>query len=697
MEEKKKEIILKKEIFGKEIFFHFNNWAEQANFSVSATMGRSMVFVTGVMAKNENSQLDYLPLKVEYEEKYYAAGKIKGSRFIRREARPSDEAIWAARMIDRAIRPLFPKKFNREVQIINTVLSWDGENDPDVLALLATSFGLFISDIPWQGPIAALRVGKIENKFIVNPTYKERERSQIDVLFSAVKKDNKILLNMIDGSFREAKRSEIFNAFLFIKPYLEELIDFQIEEGKKISQKKIFIEKDFLESEKIDPRMQDFLRKKLKEAFFQEKKEERTEKIEMVKKEFFSSFNIPEDKISIFENFINEELKNLLEEEVLNKNKRPDGRTPDQMRKISSQINVLPRTHGSALFSRGQTRVLSIVTLGAPSDVQLLEGMEISGKKRFLHHYNFPPYCAGETQPLKAPSRREIGHGMLAERALLPLVPDFENFPYTIRVVSEVLSSNGSTSMASVCSSSLALWDAGVPLERMVAGIAFGLVKKEEKYKILTDIQGPEDHFGNMDFKIAGTKKGITAIQMDVKIEGIEEEIFKEILVKSKSVLKEILETMEKTLKEKKGLSPFAPRVFVIQIDPEKIRDVIGPGGKMINEIIEECGVVIDIEPSGKIFVTTEDEKAGEKAINWIRNITRKIEPGEVFYGKVKKLFPFGVLVEILPGQDGLLHISNLKRVGINNISKNFKVGQIIPVKVLAIDELGRINLGLKK
>ena len=697
MEGTKKEIILKKEIFGKEIIFHFNRWAEQANFSLSATMGRSMVFATGVMSKNENSQLDYLPLKVEYEEKYYAAGKIKGSRFIRREARPSDEAIWAARMIDRAIRPLFPKKFKREIQIINTVLSWDGENDPDVLALLATSFGLLVSDIPWQGPIAALRVGKIEDQFVINPTYKEREKSQIDVIFSAVKKNGKMLLNMIDGSFHERKRSEIFEAFLFAKPYLEELIEFQTKEGEKISQKKILIEKDLSESEKIEKKMEDFLREKLKEAFFQEKKEERTEKLEIVKKDFFSTFNIPQEKISLFENLINEELKNLLEEKILNEDKRPDGRKPDQIRTISSQVNVLARTHGSALFSRGQTRVLSIVTLGAPSDVQLLEGMEISGKKRFLHHYNFPPYCAGETQPLKAPSRREIGHGMLAERALLPLIPDFENFPYTIRVVSEVLSSNGSTSMASACSSSLALWDAGVPLERMVAGIAFGLVKKGEKYKILTDIQGPEDHFGNMDFKIAGTKKGITAIQMDVKIEGIEEEIFKEILAKSKPVLNEILETMEKTLKEKKNLSPFAPRVFVIQIDPEKIRDVIGPGGKMINEIIEECGVVIDIEPSGKIFVTTEDEKAGEKAINWIKNITRKIEPGEVFYGKIKKLFPFGVLVEILPGQDGLLHISSLKRMGINNISQNFKVGQIIPVRVLAIDELGRINLGLKK
>ncbi|MGB9598436.1 MAG: polyribonucleotide nucleotidyltransferase [Minisyncoccales bacterium] len=689
-----KEFFLKKEIFGKEITFHFNQWASQANFSLSVTLGKSTIFTTGVMGKSEQKEIDYLPLKVEYEEKYYAGGKIKGSRFIRREARPSDEAILAARMIDRAIRPLFPKELKREVQIINTVLSWDEKNDPDVLGLLATSFGLFVSDIPWQGPLSVVRVGKIKDQFLINPTYQEREISEMDIVFSAVLKNNQLLINMIEGRFRETKEKEILEAFAFAKPYLEDLINFQIKEGEKISQKKVLIEKEVLE---IDSKMRSFLKEKLESAFFKERKEEKTEKIEEVKKEFFSTFKIEPEKKSIFERFFQEELKNLLEEKILNNDRRPDGRKPDEIRKISSQVSLLPRTHGSALFSRGQTKVLSIVTLGAPNDVQLLEGMEISGKKRFLHHYNFPPYCTGETQPLRAPSRREIGHGMLAEKAILPLVPDFESFPYTIRVVSEVLSSNGSTSMASVCSSSLALWDAGVPLERMVAGIALGLVQKGERYKILVDIQGPEDHFGSMDFKIAGTKKGFTALQMDVKIEGISEKIFHELLLKSKTVLNQILQAMEKTLSERKNLSPFAPRIFIIKIEPEKIRDVIGPGGKMINEIIEECGVSIDIEPSGKVFVTSENEKAGQKAINWIKNITRKIEKGEIFYGKIKKLFPFGIMVEILPGQEGLVHISNLKKTGVENIFKNFKVGQIVPVKVLEIDQLGRINLTIKK
>lgn len=687
------EIVLKKELGGKEIVFRLNNWAEQANFSLSCSLGGTMIFSTAVMEKEDLKDANFLPLKVEYEEKYYAAGKIKGSRFIRREARPSDEAIWAARLIDRAIRPLFPKELKKNIQIINTVLSWDGENDPDILGVLATSFGLLISDIPWQGPVAAVRVGKINDQFILNPDYKQREQSSMDVVFGAVLKDGKVLINMIDGGFQEVKRDDIFKAFVFAKPYLKELIDFQIEESKKFAKGKIVLTK---KSFSLDPKIISLIRTKLEKALFEERKEKRVEKIEEVKKEFLS--DVSGEELGQWEEWFAEELKNILQKKILKEGIRPDGRKPDEIREMKTEISPLARTHGSALFERGQTKVLSIVTLGAPSDVQLLEGMEISGKKRFLHHYNFPPYCAGEVEPLKAPSRREIGHGMLAERALFPLIPDFENFPYTVRVVSEVLSSNGSTSMASVCSSSLALFDAGVPIARHVAGIAFGLIKEGDNYKILTDIQGPEDHFGNMDFKIAGTREGITALQMDVKIEGIEEEIFKEILEKSKDALEEILNLLEKTIaKPREKLSPFAPRVLTIQIDPEKIRDVIGPGGKMINEIIEECGVTIDIEPSGKIFVTSEKESAGQKAIDWIKNIARKVEPGELFYGKVKKLFPFGVMVEILPNQEGLIHISQLKKMGINNIVKKFKVGDIIPVKVISIDELGRINLGLKK
>ncbi|MBC7074360.1 polyribonucleotide nucleotidyltransferase, partial [Candidatus Parcubacteria bacterium] len=390
--------------------------------------------------------------------------------------------------------------------------------------------------------------------------------------------------------------------------------------------------------------------------------------------------------------------KKELQKIVIEKGIRPDGRTPEQIREIFAEVSVLPRTHGSAIFCRGKTKTLSILTLGGPSDVQLLDGMEISGKKRFMHHYNFPPYCAGEVGSTRGPGRREIGHGMLVERALLPVIPSFDDFPYTIRIVSEVLCSNGSTSMASVCSSSLALMDAGVPIKDPVAGIALGLALNEKgDYKILTDIQGPEDHFGNMDFKVAGTKDGVTAIQMDLKIEGISKKIFEECLKRAKEARIKILEIMRNILPEpRKELSSFAPRVLAIQINPQKIREVIGPSGRVINEIISECGVSIEIEENGKIFVTAEKEEAAKKAIAWIKNITREVKVGEVFQGKVKRILSFGIMVEILPGQEGLLHVSQLKRKD-KNLKTYFKVGEIIPVKVISIDDLGRINLGLAK
>lgn len=668
-----------------------NDLAENASGSCFVRYGGTMVLSTATMSKNERENVEFFPLTVEYEERYYAAGKIKGARFIKRETRPSDEAICNARMIDRAIRPLFPLELKREVQVINTVLSWDGENDPDILGLIASSIALSISEIPWQGPVAAVRVGKIGKEFILNPTYEEKEKSEMDVVFAGVEKDGEFLINMIEGGFSETKEEDLLGAFDFALPYLKSLLKFEKEIAKVLGKNKLQIvtEKD----PELERELLTSFSEKIKKVLSQENKENR--EILFREVEEFLKERFPE-RISLGLRIFRKEYKKQLQELILKTGKRPDGRKVNEIREISMEVSVLPRTHGSAVFCRGSTKTLSILTLGGPSDVQLLDGMEVSGKKRFMHHYNFPPYSAGEVGSLRGPGRREIGHGMLVERALLPIIPSFEDFPYTIRVVSEVLSSNGSTSMASTCSSSLALMDAGVPIKAPVAGIALGLVLDEKgNYQILTDIQGPEDHFGNMDFKIAGTENGITAIQMDLKIEGISREILKECLERGREARLEILREMKKVLPQPRPeLSPFAPRVLTIQINPEKIREVIGPSGRVINEIISECGVSIEIEENGKIFVTAEKEEAAKKAISWIKNITREVKVGEIFQGKVKRILSFGAIIEILPGQEGLLHISQLKLPQRTNIGKFLKVGDIVPVKVVSIDDLGRINLG---
>jgi len=667
---------------------------ERTDGSCFLRYGETMVLSTVVISKEEKEGLSFFPLTVEYEEKYYAAGKIKGPRFIKRETRPSDEAICKARMIDRAIRPLFSKNFRREVQVINTVLSWDGENDPDVIGLLSSSIAILISQIPWEGPVGVVRVGKIGKKFILNPTYEEKEISEMDFVISGVERKGEILINMLEGGFSEVKEEEILKAFDFAKPFLKKLIDFQKEIRKAVGKPKIEILRE--KSSKLKEEIKRNFGKEIKEVLSPRGREENFELFEKLieRVKDFLALNYPEE-ISLGIEIFKEEYKKIFQKNILEKNLRPDGRRLEEIRKISCEAGVLPRTHGSALFSRGSTKSLSILTLGAPGDVQLLEGMEITGKKRFMHHYNFPPYSVGEVKPLRGPGRREIGHGMLVEKALLPVIPSFENFPYTIRIVSEILSSNGSTSMASCCSSSLALMDAGVPIKNPVAGISLGLIfQSEENYKILTDIQGIEDHFGNMDFKIAGTEKGVTAIQLDLKREGISKRIIKECLEKAKKARIKILQKMKETLPAPKSkLSPFAPKILTIQISPEKIREVIGPGGRTINEIISECGVSIDIEETGKIFVTAEKEEAAKKAISWIKNITREIKVGEVFQGKVKRVLSFGILIELVPGQEGLLHLSRIK--SFLKKRRKIKVGDLLPVKVVSIDEIGRINLGL--
>ena len=697
----------KLEIAKRDLIVETSNLAEQSNGSVFVRYGDTLVLATAVMSSRERKDLNFFPLSVNYEEKFYAAGKIKGPRYIKREGRPTDEAICNSRLIDRAIRPLFDKKLKREIQVVTTVLSWDGENDPDTVALLASSLALSISDIPWQGPIAAIRIGKIENKFVLNPTYEQKEESDMNIAFTAVQnKEKEILINMIDGNFNELNEALILDAYNFAKPYLKKMIDFENEIIREKGKEKIVIAETMKETE-LENEISKITKDRLEKALYQKDKKLRKDEVNQLKEEViaFTQDNYTE-KVNNAIDFFEEKIKNIVRSNVLEKEKRVDGRKLDEVRKINCRVGLVPRTHGSGVFLRGQTKSLSILTLGAPGDVQLIEGMEIVGKKRFMHHYNFPPYSVGEVRPIRGPGRREIGHGVLAEKSLAPLVPSSDDFPYTIRVVSEILSSNGSTSMASVCSSSLALLDAGVPMKSPVAGTSIGLVVEhgvkfptnKTNYKLLTDIQGTEDHNGDMDFKLAGSKKGATAIQMDVKVAGITEKIFGEALEKAKKSRIEILNEMKKTLeKPRADLSPYAPRILILNINPEKIGKVIGPGGKVINEIIEECSVSIDIEETGQIFITAEKKEAAEKAVEWIKNITKELEVGQVFQGKVVKILDFGAFVEILPGQDGMIHISKLAPYRVKKVEDIVKIGDVVEVKIIAIDEQGRINLSLNK
>jgi len=687
----------------REISVEARDLAEQANGNIMVRYGDTLILSTCVMSKGDRSGLGFFPLTVEYEEKYYAAGKIKGPRYIKRESRPSDEAICNGRLIDRAIRPLFPKGLARDVQVVTTVLSWDGQNDPDVLGLTAASLGLSISDIPWSGPVAAVRVCRKNGKFVLDPIYEEREGSDLDIVFAGVLGPKKeLLINMIEGSGEEVDDSAVIGALDFAKDALLELINFQKQIAEKIGKTKAVVETPACDSD-LEKEIKDFLKDKLENAVYKKDKKERAAGVDELEAELsvFVEENYPgQGKSQYAKNFFNDEIDRVVHKNAIENKKRPDGRKLNELRNISCEVGLLPRTHGSGLFCRGQTKSLSILTLGSPGDQQLLEGMEIVGKKRFMHHYNFPPYSAGEIKPIRGPGRREIGHGMLAEKSLLPLIPTSEEFPYTIRIVSEILSSNGSSSMASVSSSSLALMDAGVPIKRPAAGIAMGLMRDEAsgKYEILTDIQGPEDHHGDMDFKAAGTRNGITAVQMDVKIKGIDREILEKSLALAKEARIQNLDDMEKVLeKPRPELSPFAPRILTIQIDQDKIREVIGPGGKIINEIIEKTGVTIDIQDSGLIFITSEKEDAAKKAVEWIRNITREVVVGEIFQGKVKRILNFGAFVEILPGQEGLIHISKLAPYRVNRVEDVVKIGDMVLAKVISIDEQGRINLSLLK
>jgi polyribonucleotide nucleotidyltransferase len=673
--------------------------AGQANGAVTVRYGDTVVLATAVMSKAASKISGYFPLMVDFEERYYAAGKIKGSRFIKREGRPSDDAILSGRAADRTIRPLFNHRMRNDVQVVLTVLSYDGENDPDVVSIIAASSALSISNIPWGGPVAAVRIGKVNGELILNPINGEITEGDLDLLLSGT--SDKI--NMIECGSKEVIEADMLQAFAFgqeaIKKIAEFIGEIQKEVGKPKSDPALVKGEPEFESKIKDM----LLSEGLAEALYDRDKQVIEEKTKLIQEkiESYIKETYPEnfDKLKEVAEIIFEEVSDeIVHKNILSKEQRPDGRKLDEIRNIQCQVGILPRTHGTGLFTRGETQALTVTTLGSPGDQQIIDTMEVDMKKRYIHHYNFPPFSVGEVKPMRGPGRREIGHGALAEKALVPVLPSKEDFPYTILLVSEILSSNGSSSMASTCGSTLSLMDAGVPIKKPVSGIAMGIiVGRDGSFKALTDIQGLEDHYGDMDFKVAGTKTGITAMQMDVKVDGVTLEMLKAVLEQSQKNRMEILEKISQTISSPRSeMSQYAPRIIVMKINPDKIRNVIGTGGKIINEIIDETGVQIDIEDDGSIFITSPDESSAEKAKQWIDNLTHEVKPGEIFNAKITRIMNFGAFAEILPGQEGLIHISEIADRRIDRVEDVLKIGDIIPVKVKEIDAQGRINLSAK-
>jgi len=685
------------DINGQKLTFQVGKVAFFATTSVFGRLGDTCVLVTVTLGK-ENENIDYLPLSVEYVEKLYAGGRIKGSRWVKREGRPSDEAVLKARLIDRSIRPLFPKGFRQEVQIIVTLLSVDGVNSPEILAALTTSAALHLSPIPWAGPIATFRIGYIkangsEGSFIVNPDEEDEKYSILDLVVSSTKE--KVV--MIETKAEELPENLLLEGIKLAKKESQKIIDFIDNLRKKVGQPKIPFSASVFNEKLIQILRKDFDKEidnlVLRKA---EKEFDDVEALEALVGDVLEKYKDEFDKNQIFKT-IDYLTKESIRQKILKERKRIDGREPEDIRPLSAEVSVLPRTHGSGLFKRGETQVLSVVTLGSPLLEQLIESPEGEEAKRYIHHYYMPPYSVGEIGRLGFPSRREIGHGALVEKALEPVLPSEKDFPYTIRVVSEVLSSNGSTSMASVCGSTLALMDAGVPIKAPVAGVAMGLVSlSDDDYVILTDIMGVEDFAGEMDFKIAGTRKGITAIQLDVKNKGLTDKMIAETLKKAKLARLKILEVIEKTIPyPRKELSKYAPKVVVITPPEDKIGDIIGPGGKTIRSLIAKTGVDITIDNEGNVNISGLDKEKVEEAASLIKNMVRDVTVGEVFVGEVKKLFPFGFLVELFPGKEGLVHVSQMGMGFVKNPARFVKIGQKVKVRVYQIDNQGRINLQL--
>lgn len=706
------------EVGGKEIHIELGRLARQADGAVLISCDETSVLVTAVTSEETREGVDFLPLTVDVEEKMYAAGKIPGG-FFKREGRPSERSILTARLIDRPLRPCFPKDYRNDVQVIATILSVDQVNLPDVLAINGASLALGVSPIPFNGPIAAVRVGLVNDEWVVNPTLQELEFSQLDLVIAGRESEengrSEVSLLMVEAEAKELPEQKVLEAFEEARIWIKKLIDFQKEIVTKVGQHKQELEKEDKFPE-LETEIKELAQSQVIEALHLADREERKkamkeiedkvleelssrhpEKIEVssLKGEVIGEVKQPDAALLAKAKMVLKEIEKAeMRKMILNERRRADGRRPDEIRPISVEVGLLPRTHGSGLFTRGQTQVLTVATLGTVGEEQIIDGLEAEDSKRFIHHYNFPPFSTGEARPLRGPRRREIGHGALAEKALLAVIPPENEFPYTIRLVSEVLESNGSTSMASVCGSSLALMDAGIPIKAPVAGIAMGLIKEGENVAVLTDILGLEDALGDMDFKVAGTEQGITALQMDIKIDGLTLDIIEKALEEARQARLFILKKMTEVISEpRKKLSPYAPRVYTLKVDASKIGDIIGPGGKVIRGIIEETGATIDIEQDGTVFIAAKEEMGVEQAKQMIEAIVREVKVGERFLGTVTRVADFGAFVEVLPGKEGLVHISKLSPQRVRSAKDVVKVGEKILVEVTEIDSLNRINL----
>lgn len=688
--------IFELDVGGRKLKLETGLLAEQAGGSVLVTHGETVLLVTATM-QDPREGIDFFPLLVDYEERMYAIGRIPGSWF-KREGRPTESAILSARLIDRTLRPLFPDGFRNDVQVVTTVLSVDHDNPADIAAMIGASAALAVSDIPFTGPVGAVRVGRIDGELIANPTGDQSQLSDLDLVIGA--SDEAVI--MVEAAASELSEEEILRAIAFGHEEIKKQITVikQMSEAVGKQKHEVILHHP---SEKVDSWVREHTTDALAAAIQSDVKQIREEQMNDVKerlhaayRETFGDEAYNEDKkdvSAVYDNILKEQVRRMITEDQI----RPDGRAPGDIRALSSVVGLLPRVHGTGLFQRGQTQVLTTCTLGLKSDEQIIDDLGEEDRKRYIHHYNFPGYSVGETRPMRSPGRREIGHGALAERALLPVIPSEEEFPYTMRLVSEVLSSNGSSSQASVCGSTLALMDAGVPIKRPVAGIAMGLVKLNDRFAILSDIQGIEDALGDMDFKVAGTSEGITAIQMDIKISGIGEDILTEALEQAKHGRLHILDSMAKTIDSPRPeMSSWAPRITTLQIDVDKIRDIIGPGGKMIRKIVEESGVQIDVEDDGKIFIASTDQKGTDTAVSMIENLTKEVEVGAVYKGTVKRIMNFGAFVEVLPGKEGLVHISKLAHERVGKVEDVVNVGDVVEVKVTEIDSMGRVNLSRK-
>lgn len=687
--------VFQTEIAGRPLSIEIGKLAKQANGSVMIRYGDTAVLST-VTASKEPKDLDFFPLTVNYEERLYAVGKIPGG-FIKREGRPSEKAILASRLIDRPIRPLFAEGFRNEVHIVSTVMSVDQNCSPEIAAMIGSSIALMVSDIPFNGPIAGVNVGRVNGELVINPTVEQAEQSDIQLTVAGTKHG----INMVEAGANEVSEEDMLQAILFGHEEIKRLIAFQEEIAQQVGKEKLEIELYEVNPE-IYSLVTEYAKEDMVQAIQVGEKHARQEAIDAVKEKTLEHFAEQfAEKLEDHEKDIKEVLEQIVKDEVrrliTHDKVRPDGRKIDEIRPIVSEVGLLPRTHGSGLFTRGQTQALSVCTLGALGDVQILDGLGVEESKRFMHHYNFPAYSVGEARAPRPPGRREIGHGALGERALEKVIPSEEEFPYTIRLVSEVLESNGSSSQASICASILAMMDAGVPIKAPVAGIAMGLVKDGEHVTVLSDIQGMEDHLGDMDFKVAGTEKGITALQMDIKIDQLTKEILVQALEQAKEGRLHILNKMLEAIQEpREELSPFAPKIKTIRINPDKIREVIGPSGKVINKIIEETGVKIDIEQDGRVYIGSQDVEMIAKAQKLIEDIVREVVVGETYLGTVKRIEKFGAFIEIFAGKEGLCHISQLAEERVDKVESVVSVGDSILVKVTEIDNQGRVNLSRK-